>query len=69
MDDTGQANLGVKLPSGFMSSTLSMLFKPDNSKLHGEDLEIALEALFRKADEAIIEGVNVLILIGPRSFN
>ena len=30
--------------------------------MHGEDLEIALEALFRKADEAIIEGVNILVL-------
>ena len=45
-----------------MSSTLSTTFKPDNSKVHGEDLEIALESLFRKADEAIIEGVNILIL-------
>ena len=45
-----------------MASTLPILFKPDHSKLHGEDLEIALEALFRKADDAIIEGVNVLIL-------
>jgi glutamate synthase (ferredoxin) len=62
VDDVQVNQLRHKLPSGFMSSTLSMLFKPDNSKLHGEDLEIALEALFRKADEAIIEGVNVLIL-------
>ena len=62
VDDVQVSQLRHKLPSGFMSSTLSMLFKPDNSKLHGEDLEIALEALFRKADEAIIEGVNVLIL-------
>lgn len=62
VDDVQVSQLRHKLPSGFMSSTLSMVFKPDSSKLHGEDLEIALEALFRKADEAIIEGVNVLIL-------
>ena len=62
IDDIQTTQLKGKLPSGFMSSTLPILFKPDSSKLHGEDLEIALEALFRKADEAIIEGVNVLIL-------
>ena len=62
VDDMQVSQLRHKLPSGFMSSTLSILFKPDNSKIHGEDLEIALESLFRKADEAIIEGVNVLIL-------
>jgi len=62
VDDTQISQLRGKLPSGFMSSTLSMLFKPDSTKLHGEDLEIAMESLFRKADEAIIEGVNILIL-------
>ena len=62
VDDQQVSQLRGKLPSDFMSSTLPILFKPDNSKLHGEDLEIALEALFRKADEAIIEGVNILIL-------
>ena len=62
IDDLQLQQLKSKLPSGFMSSTLPILFNPDNSKLHGEDLEIALEALFRKADQAIIEGVNVIIL-------
>ena len=62
IDDIQTTQLRGKLPSGFMSSTLPMLFKPNNKKLHGEDLEIALEELFRKADEAIIEGVNILIL-------
>lgn len=62
VDDTQVAQLRGKLPVGFLASTLPILFKPDHSKLHGEDLEIALEALFRKADDAIIEGVNVLIL-------
>jgi len=62
IDDLQLTQLKGKLPSGFMSSTLPMLFRPDPSKLHGEDLEIALEGIFRKADEAIIEGVNVLIL-------
>ena len=62
INDSQVSQLRGKLPSGFMSSTLSTTFKPDNSKVHGEDLEIALESLFRKADEAIIEGVNILIL-------
>jgi hypothetical protein len=54
IDDMQTTQLRGKLPSGFMSSTLQMLFKPNNKRLHGEDLEIALEELFRKADEAII---------------
>lgn len=62
IDDIQLKQIKGKLPSGFMSSSLPMVFKPDSTKLHGEDLEIALEALFRKADEAIIEGVNILVL-------
>ena len=62
IDDTQTTQLRGKLPFGFLSSTIPMLFKPNNKKVHGEDLEIALEELFRKADEAIIEGVNILIL-------
>ena len=44
---------------GFKSETLSILFKPAAG---AKGLEIALEKLFADADEAIKDGVNILIL-------
>lgn len=62
VDDFQIAQLKGDLPSDFKSFVLSILFKPDVSEVDGNDIENALEELFQKADEAISNGVNILIL-------
>ncbi|PWH14078.1 MAG: glutamate synthase large subunit [Ardenticatenia bacterium] len=51
---------------GFKSRTLAILFNPAGG---GRALEVAMEEIYRQADQAIEEGVNILILsdreVGP----
>ncbi len=84
LDERQMAQLrGIELP-GFKSATLPILFEPDvdngglseghNSVLEpvisGKGLEAGMERLFKDADAAINDGVNIIVLsdrkIGPR---
>jgi len=59
IDNTAMAKLKEIVNEGFQSATLNTLF---TAELGGEGLENALERLFREADAAIDQGVNILIL-------
>ena len=54
--------LSGSLPDGFDSTTLPILFHPDSEDSTGNDLKSSLDSLFEKADKAIEDGVNIIIL-------
>ena len=54
--------LSGSLPDGFDSTTLPILFHPDSEDSTGNDLKSSLDLLFEKADKAIEDGVNIIIL-------
>ena len=62
VDDNEISKLQGQLPDGFKTSLLETLFDPDQEDSEGINLLNALESLFHSADQAIIDGSNILIL-------
>ena len=60
--DSAITQLAGPLPDGFNSTTIPILFQPDSEDCDGSDLKSSLDSLFEKADKAIGEGVNIIIL-------
>ena len=54
--------LSGALPDGFHSTTIPILFRPDSVDTDGNDLKSSLDSLFERADKAIEDGVNIIIL-------
>ena len=62
VDDIEISKLQGQLPEGFKTSLIETLFDPDQEDTEGKNLRNALASLFQTADQAIVDGSNILIL-------
>jgi len=62
VNDGAIKQLEGTLPDGFKVKKLPMLFSPDRDCENGDDLKMALDSLFTDCDEAIADGINIIIL-------